>query len=378
MPTATTKNEKLGLAAFAVLAVLLGILLISALSGNSGDTVQSVASTTGLAAADGSGGGDGAAAPTPPPTTAPVQAPTATPTPTPFPTAVPTEVPVATPTPEPTATPAPVETTAAASNSAPAQEQETASDTPNPQLPEETAVPNPQLPEATAVPNPQPGSTAPVNAPPPNAQGGSFTYTLTSNVAQPTLYNAPGGAPFMPNFNGTSLPAVAPWGGDLVYPVIAGTPDDNSGWAQVRVPAGGNSTTAWVQTSQFRWGSSNTMIQISVSSRSVTIFEGSTVVFSTSAVVGKGSSRTPLAQGFVEAFVAPPSSAYGPGVIPLGIFSTDLGSFGGALPKVALHGTSSPGLMGQAASNGCIRVENSAFNAIRARVSLGSKVQIVA
>lgn len=362
------------MAAFAALAVLLGILLISMLGDNAPtESTQTLAMQA------------PAEEPTPVPTTAPVEAPTVTPTPTPFPTTVPTEV----PTPEPTATEEP-ETTAPAADtststasSAPASAPATSSapqpepDAPNPQLPEATAVPNPQLPEETTVPNPQPGTTAPVNAPPPNAQGGSFTYTLTSNQAQATLYNAPGGAPFMPTFGGTSLPGIAPWGGALVYPVIAGTPDDGSGWAQVRVPAGGNSTTAWVQTSQFTWGSSNTMVQISVSNRSVTIFEGSQVVYSTSAVLGKPGTRTPVAQGFVEAFVAPPSAAYGPGVIPLGIFSTDLSSFGGALPKVALHGTNNPGLMGQFASNGCIRVENSAFNEIRARVSLGSKVQIV-
>lgn len=345
------------------------------LGNGSSDTAQSVSTLT------------APVEPTPLPTTAPVQVPTSTPVPTPFPTAVPTEIPTAEPTPTSAPEVAAVEADASTSNatSAPAASAgssgdaspQPADDAPNPQAPAATAVPNPQLPEATAVPNPQPGTNTPVNAPPPNAQGGSFTYTLTANVAQPTLYNAPGGAPFMPNFNGTSLPAVAPWGGALVYPVVAGTPENNNGWAQVRVPAGGNSTTAWVQTSQFTWGSSNTMIQISVSNHTVTIFEGNNAVFSTGAVTGKPGSRTPVAQGFVEAFVAPPSSAYGPGVIPLGIFSTDLGSFGGALPKVALHGTSSPGLIGQYASNGCIRVENSAFNAIRARVSLGSKVVIV-
>lgn len=372
MPTGTTRSEKAGLAAFAVLAVLLGILLISLLGNSPTDTAQSVATLS------------APVEPTPFPTTEPVQVPTSTPVPTPFPTAVPTEVPTPAPTPTPlpeVAAPAADTSTSTAASAPAAAASDTsgnqpASDAPNPQ-PAASAVPNPQLPEATAVPNPQPGTNTPVNAPPPNAQGGSFTYTLTANIARPTLYNAPGGAPFMPNFNGTSLPAMAPWGGALVYPVIAGTPENNNGWAQVRVPAGGNSTTAWVQTSQFTWGSSNTMIQISVSNHTVTIFEGNNAVFSTGAVTGKPGSRTPIAQGFVEAFVAPPSSAYGPGVIPLGIFSTDLGSFGGALPKVALHGTNNPALMGQYASNGCIRVENSAFNAIKARVSLGSKVVIV-
>ena len=251
---------------------------------------------------------------------------------------------------------------------------------PNPQPGTATAVPNPQPGTATAVPNPQPATnTANVSAPPPAAQGGTFTHTLTATVSRPTLHTSPGGPQFTPTFNGTALPAVNPtvFGNPLVYRVLAGTPDDGSGWAQVYVPARPNGTTAWVQTSQFRWGSSNRMIQISVSTNTVTVFEGGNVLLSTSAVTGKSSSRTPLANGWVEEIMAGPSSAYGPRLISLGMFSDDLNSFGGSIPKIALHGTNNPGLMGQYASNGCIRVPNDIINQIAGMVPVGSKVQIV-
>jgi lipoprotein-anchoring transpeptidase ErfK/SrfK len=196
-------------------------------------------------------------------------------------------------------------------------------------------------------------------------------------VARPTLHTSPGGSVFTPTFNGQALPAVNPtvFGNPLIYRVLAGAPGD--AWAKVYVPARPNGTTAWVQTSQFQWGSSNRMLQINVRDRSVTVFEGSNVLISTSAVLGKSSSPTPLANGWVEEIMAGPSAAYGPRLISLGIFSDALNSFGGGVPKVALHGTNNPGLMGQYASNGCIRVPNDIINQIAGMLPLGSKVQIV-
>jgi len=259
---------------------------------------------------------------------------------------------------------------------------------PNPQ-PDPNAVPNPQPdPNASPVPNPQPGPeasavpnpqlpTAPVgNIPADAPAGGTFTHTLTAAVSQPTLHTAPGGSTFIPTFNGTQLPPVNPtvFGNPLVYRVLAGEPGD--AWAKVFVPARPNGTTAWVQTAQFSWGSSNRMLQINVSSNTVTVFEGSNVLITTSAVTGKSSSPTPLANGWVEEIMAGPSSAYGPRLISLGIFSDALNSFGGGVPKVALHGTNNPGLMGQYASNGCIRIRNEVITQIAGMLPLGSKVII--
>ncbi len=247
---------------------------------------------------------------------------------------------------------------------------------PNPQA-AATAVPNPQA-AATAVPNPQAAVAAVGNVPADSPSGGTFTRTLVANVSRPTLHTTPGGPVFTPTFNGTALPAVNPtvFGNALAYRVIAGEPGD--AWAKVLVPARPNGTTAWVQTSQFNWGSSNRMLQINVSNNTVTIFEGSNVLLTTGAVMGKSSSRTPLANGWVEEVMAGPSSAFGPRLISLGIFSDDLNSFAGSIPKIALHGTNNPSLIGQYASNGCIRVRNEIILQIVSMMPIGSKVVIVA
>ncbi|MBT6445780.1 MAG: L,D-transpeptidase, partial [Acidimicrobiaceae bacterium] len=47
-----------------------------------------------------------------------------------------------------------------------------------------------------------------------------------------------------------------------------------------------------------------------------------------------------------------------------------------SIPKIALHGTNNPSLMGQYASNGCIRVPNDIINQIAGLMPVGSKVTI--
>lgn len=370
MRIGTSRADWLGFWVFIGLAAILGGLVITSLGSGSEGASDSTAETTVLSLAASASDMTQVV-----PTTAPLDAPTATPTPTPWPTPSPT------PTAEPTATPtddaADGATSATnSSGSAATNSTGTTASTPNPQ-PQTTAVPNPQ-PQTTAVPNPQPQTTN-VDAPPANATGGSFTYSLTAIVPQPSLHTSPGGATFMPTFNGTALPPVNPtvFGNPLVYRVLAGTPDDASGWAQVYVPARPNGTTAWVQTSQFQWGSSNRSIVINVGNNTVTVYEGDSVLLTTNAVTGKSGSPTPIANGWVEEIMAGPSAAYGPRLLSLGLFSNALNSFGGSVPKIALHGTNNPSLMGQYASNGCIRVPNDVITQIAGMVSPGSKVTIV-
>lgn len=410
MRIGTSRADRLGFVVFAVLASLLAVLVVTNLNNDSTESAQSVGTFADLAPPTAVPETEALALPEPTATAAPVALPAAAapdvaeeataadeeaePADEPSedgtadePAAEGDDAPIGdgTTTGE-TASTAPAEstTTVSSADAQPAatavpNPQPQATEVPNPQ-PQATAVPNPQ-PQATAVPNPQPASApvtaAPVNVPADAPAGGTFTHTLSATVARPTLHTTPGGPTFTPTFNGTALPAVNPtvFGNTLVYRVIAGQPGD--AWAKVYVPARPNGTTAWVQTSQFNWGSSNRMLQINVSNNTVTVFEGGNVLLTTAAVTGKSSSRTPLANGWVEEIMAGPSSAYGPRLISLGIFSDALNSFGGSIPKIALHGTNNPGLMGQYASNGCIRVENAIINQIAGMMPLGSKVVIV-
>lgn len=375
MRIGTSRADRLGFIVFTVLAALVAVLLITSLNSEDAESAQSVSTFADLPEA------------TAVPTTAPLSVPEPTATPTPPPTAVPTAAPTPTPEPEPESS-----TTEGTTIDASTQN-ETASAgdgtsvaapvaaaggaVPNPQ-PQATAVPNPQ-PKATEVPNPQPKTETPTGNQPGPSGGGTFTHTLTATVQYPTLHSSFGGPAFTPAFGSTALPAQNPtvFGNPLVYRVIAGEPGDS--WAQIYVPARPNGTTAWVSTSQFSWGSSNRMIQINVGNNTVTVFEGSNVLLTTGAVTGKSSTRTPIASGWVEEVIdgGRLGSAYGPVALSLGLFSNDLNSFGGSVPKIALHGTNNPGLIGQYASNGCIRVRNEIISQIRSLVPAGSRVEIV-
>jgi lipoprotein-anchoring transpeptidase ErfK/SrfK len=55
-----------------------------------------------------------------------------------------------------------------------------------------------------------------------------------------------------------------------------------------------------------------------------------------------------------------------------------LDMFDGGLPEIAIHGTNQPELMGQARSNGCIRLPNDAIQRLAEVVPLGTPVEIVA
>ena len=74
----------------------------------------------------------------------------------------------------------------------------------------------------------------------------------------------------------------------------------------------------------------------------------------------------------------PLGSAYGSCILSIAAFSEALGTFGGGMPKLALHGTNQPELMGQYVSSGCVRVPNDIIEFIAETVPVGTVVDIVA
>ncbi|MGY9082094.1 MAG: L,D-transpeptidase [Acidimicrobiales bacterium] len=49
----------------------------------------------------------------------------------------------------------------------------------------------------------------------------------------------------------------------------------------------------------------------------------------------------------------------------------------GRLPKVAIHGTNRPDVLGQYASNGCIRLPNDVISMSAAEVQVGTRVDLI-
>jgi len=96
-------------------------------------------------------------------------------------------------------------------------------------------------------------------------------------------------------------------------------------------------------------------------------------------VTGDVGRETPVASTYIDEIMPGPSGAYGPWLLSLGVFSEAINTFGsaGGLPKVALHGTNRPDLLGQYASNGCIRLPNDVITMLASEVPVGTRVDLI-
>jgi lipoprotein-anchoring transpeptidase ErfK/SrfK len=52
--------------------------------------------------------------------------------------------------------------------------------------------------------------------------------------------------------------------------------------------------------------------------------------------------------------------------------------FSSGVPAIALHGTNRPDLLGSAASNGCVRMDDTTINLLRSTLPMGTPVDIAA
>ncbi|MEM7094188.1 MAG: L,D-transpeptidase [Actinomycetota bacterium] len=156
--------------------------------------------------------------------------------------------------------------------------------------------------------------------------------------------------------------------------------DQSGNWALVQVPVRPNGTTVWVQTAFFTEQRHDYHITIDVSSSLVNVYKGEELLVEQLAVIGRESRPTPVLRSFIDEKIDGTSlgPAYGSWVVSIAAFSEALGTFGGGMPKLALHGTNQPDLMGEAVSSGCVRVPNDVIDFIARNVPVGATVDIIA
>lgn len=182
-------------------------------------------------------------------------------------------------------------------------------------------------------------------------------------------------------------------GTELEYPLYAETVfgnrlallveeyDSSGNWAKVQVPIRPNGATAWVQTAFFTEEKHNYHITIDLSENKVNVYQGEELLVEQIAVSGRESRPTPIVRSYIDEKIpgASLSPAYGDWVLSIAAFSEALGTFGGGgMPKLALHGTNQPELMGQYVSSGCVRIPNEVVSFIAESVPVGTIVDIVA
>lgn len=150
-------------------------------------------------------------------------------------------------------------------------------------------------------------------------------------------------------------------------------------WVRVRLPDRPNRSSGWVPLRAARLASTDLRIRVGLGARKVEVFRGGRRVASFRAAVGTSSTPTPTGLFAVQDPV--PSSAsqrsyLGPYIITLTAYSPVLTSFMGGNGLVAIHGTSANGLLGQAVSNGCVRITNEAVARLYRMVRPGTPVEI--
>ena len=170
-------------------------------------------------------------------------------------------------------------------------------------------------------------------------------------------------------------------GNRLVARVLQGAEGDE--WAEVELPVRPNGSRGWVRTENFTWSTVNHHVLIDLSDRLVALFDGDDLVTYTRAIVGSSNTPTPALRGFIVEKLPNhsrqnASAVLGDWILMLSFFSEVLDTFSGGLPRIALHGTHIPDRVGEALSNGCIRIPNNIIEVIARTAPLGTVVTITA
>ena len=191
--------------------------------------------------------------------------------------------------------------------------------------------------------------------------------------ARATVFRAPGERPFArlgrENVNGVPM----------VLGVRAKRLDRRceARWYRVQLPLRPNGITGWVRAADVSLEPVTTRIEVDLSARSVTLFDHGRRILSTTAAIGSAATPTPTGSYYVNQRLIPtdPSGPFGPGAIGISAFSPVLTGWAQGGP-IAIHGTNRPELIGQAVSNGCIRIRNDVLRRLFDRTLAGTPVLV--
>ena len=145
----------------------------------------------------------------------------------------------------------------------------------------------------------------------------------------------------------------------------------------VQVPKRPNGVTAWVPAAQVAVETVRTRIVVDLSEKRVTLYRSGKRVLSASAAIGSPATPTPTGSFYVNQRLIPtdPTGPYGPGAVGISAFSNVLTGWAQGGP-IAIHGTNAPWSIGQAVSNGCIRLPNATLRKVFAQALSGTPVLI--
>src|ERR687897_2658378 len=240
-------------------------------------------------------------------------------------------------------------------------------DEPPPAAPKATTATTTTTPTTTAA------TTTIACAPAVEPQGtASLAYAAAAN-RDLRVYDRPRGQPGE-RFGRLNLNGVP-----TVFGVVARRVEEDCepSWYQVRLPRPPNRRLAWVRAADVTVGEVRTRILVDLSERRVTLFRSGKRVLSTRAAVGSNSTPTPTGTFHVDQRLhsGDPSGPFGPSAVGIAAYSEVLTGWVQGGP-IAIHGTNRPDLIGQAISNGCVRIRNDILRRLFAATLTGTPVVV--
>ena len=209
----------------------------------------------------------------------------------------------------------------------------------------------------------------------PSASGGSVAVQRTQELAALLSSHRIRAAPRAASALLGVVPASTPiTHGRTVLPVLA----RHGRWLKVKLPGRPNGHTGWItQAATLHWATT-WRLAVNRGRRQVLVYRSGRVVRVFRAVVGKPSTPTPAGEFFVEESIALRSYDVGaPFALALSARSTVLQEFDGGPGQIAFHGLSNVGgVLGTAASHGCVRLADGTMRWLAVRIGPGTPVTI--
>jgi hypothetical protein len=168
-------------------------------------------------------------------------------------------------------------------------------------------------------------------------------------------------------------------GADMVLGVRGVVTDSSCApaWYRVKLPMRPNGATGYVRADDVELFWVQTRLRVDLSARRIVLFRGGKRVLAVTAAVGSSETPTPTGRFYVNQILKSedPTGPYGPLAIGISAFSPVLTGWTQGGP-IAIHGTNQPWSIGNAVSNGCLRVQNKVVRRLFRLVPAGTPVVI--
>lgn len=161
--------------------------------------------------------------------------------------------------------------------------------------------------------------------------------------------------------------------------VVTGQDGPEGEWLRVLLPVRPNGSQGWIRASDVTVSTIHTAMTVDMASRELVFYEGGVEVLRSVVAVGAPQTPTPPGTYYVTDPVDlrhDPHTSYGAYALGISGFSEVHLTFKGGPGQLAIHGTNRPELLGQAVSNGCVRVPDEVIVQIALRAPLGTPVVI--